>query len=297
MRTVINRFRDKENLKNLFIFLLGLVILAFNYNVFVYPNKFNVGGMTGVATILNYLCGLEPAYFIFGSSIFLVILSYFTLDKNITYNSVIGAIMYPLLLEFLKPFCAFISPYFVFSNIIITLIIAGALLGLGSGLVYKSGYTTGGSDIIMKILNKYQHLTDGNANLLMNTIIVLLGAIVFGVSSVIYSIIILIISTNIVDKILIGISSSKMFLVSSKKYKQIEDYVIDTMHTGVTILDATGGFLFQKRKILMVVVPTRMYNVFKEEILLLDKDAFIVVSDCYEVTGGQKKKNSLEQTE
>ena len=259
----------------------------------MYPNKFNIGGMTGVATILNYLCGLEPAYFIFGSSIFLVILSYFTLDKDITYNSVIGAIMYPLLLEFLKPFCAFISPYFVFSNTIITLIIAGALLGLGSGLVYKSGYTTGGSDIIMKILNKYQHLTDGNANLLMNTIIVLLGAIVFGVSSVIYSIIILIISTNIVDKILIGISSSKMFLVSSKKYKQIEDYVIDTMHTGVTILDATGGFLFQKRKILMVVVPTRMYNVFKEEILLLDKDAFIVVSDCYEVTGGQKKKNSL----
>ena len=293
MRTVINRCKDKENLKNLFIFLLGLVILAFNYNVFVYPNKFNVGGMTGVATILNYLCGLEPAYFIFGSSIFLVILSYFTLDKNITYNSVIGAIMYPLLLEFLKPFCAFISPYFVFSNTIITLIIAGALLGLGSGLVYKSGYTTGGSDIIMKILNKYQHLTDGNANLLMNTIIVLLGAIVFGVSSVIYSIIILIISTNIVDKILIGISSSKMFLVSSKKYKQIEDYVIDTMHTGVTILDATRGFLFQKRKILMVVVPTRMYNVFKEEILLLDKDAFIVVSDCYEVTGGQKKRNSL----
>ena len=293
MRTVINRFKDKENLKNLFIFLLGLVILAFNYNVFVYPNKFNVGGMTGVATILNYLCGLEPAYFIFGSSIFLVILSYFTLDKDITYNSVIGAIMYPLLLEFLKPFCAFISPYFVFSNTVITLIIAGALLGLGSGLVYKSGYTTGGSDIIMKILNKYQHLTEGNANLLMNTIIVLLGAIVFGVSSVIYSIIILIISTNIVDKILIGISSSKMFLVSSKKYKQIEDYVIDTMHTGVTILDATGGFLFQKRKIPMVVVPTRMYNVFKEEILLLDKDAFIVVSDCYEVTGGQKKKNSL----
>lgn len=293
MRTVINRFKDKENLKNLFIFLLGLVILAFNYNVFVYPNKFNVGGMTGVATILNYLCGLEPAYFIFGSSIFLVILSYFTLDKDITYNSVIGAIMYPLLLEFLKPFCALISPYFVFSNTVITLIIAGALLGLGSGLVYKSGYTTGGSDIIMKILNKYQHLTEGNANLLMNTIIVLLGAIVFGVSSVIYSIIILIISTNIVDKILIGISSSKMFLVSSKKYKQIENYVIDTMHTGVTILDATGGFLFQKRKILMVVVPTRMYNVFKEEILLLDKDAFIVVSDCYEVTGGQKKKNSL----
>ena len=293
MRTVINRFKDKENLKNLFIFLLGLVILAFNYNVFVYPNKFNVGGMTGVATILNYLCGLEPAYFIFGSSIFLVILSYFTLDKDITYNSVIGAIMYPLLLEFLKPFCVFISPYFVFSNTVITLIIAGALLGLGSGLVYKSGYTTGGSDIIMKILNKYQHLTEGNANLLMNTIIVLLGAIVFGVSSVIYSIIILIISTNIVDKILIGISSSKMFLVSSKKYKQIEDYVIDTMHTGVTILDATGGFLFQKRKILMVVVPTRMYNIFKEEILLLDKDAFIVVSDCYEVTGGQKKKNSL----
>ena len=65
------------------------------------------------------------------------------------------------------------------------------------------------------------------------------------------------------------------------------------MNTGVTILDVTGGFLFQKRKMLMVVVPTRMYNIFKEQILDIDKDAFIVVSDCYEVTGGQKRKNSL----
>lgn len=293
MKRVITKFKDKDNLKNLFIFLLGLVILAFNYNIFVYPNQFNVGGMTGVATILNYLCGIEPAYFIFGSSIFLVVLSYFTLDKDITYNSVIGAIMYPLLLEFLKPLCSFLSPYLTFSNAIITLIIAGTLLGIGSGFIYKSGYTTGGSDIIMKIIHKYQHLTEGNSSLLMNTIIILLGAFVFGASSVIYSIIILIISTNIVDKILIGISSSKMFLISSKKYKVIEDYVINTMNTGVTILDATGGFLFQKRKMLMVVVPTRMYNIFKEQILDIDKDAFIVVSDCYEVTGGQKRKNSL----
>lgn len=284
---------DKDRFKKLVIFLIGLVILAFNYNLFVLPNEFNIGGMTGIATMLNFLCGIKPSYFIFGSSIFLIILSYFTLDKDTTYNSVIGAILYPLLIDFVKPLCDILAPSFTFSNIVIVIIIAGVLLGLGNGLVYKSGYTLGGSDIIMKIIHRYQHLTEGNSQLLMNTVIVVLGILVFGVPSAIYSMILLIISTNIVDKIIIGISTSKMFLISSKKSRKIQEYVINTLHTGVTILDTTGGFMFEKGKMLQVVVPTNSYNILREKILEIDPNAFIVVSDCYEVTGGKKNKKKI----
>ena len=98
MKRVIGHITDMERLKKLLAFLVGLLILAFNYNLFVLPNEFNIGGMTGIATMLNFLCGIKPSYFIFGSSIFLIILSYFTLDKDTTYNSVIGAILYPYLL-------------------------------------------------------------------------------------------------------------------------------------------------------------------------------------------------------
>ena len=293
MKRVIGHITDKERLKKLLIFLVGLLILAFNYNLFVLPNEFNIGGMTGIATMLNFLCGIKPSYFIFGSSIFLIILSYFTLDKDTTYNSIIGAILYPLFIDFVKPFCDIMAPFLTFSNIVIIIIIAGVLLGLGNGLIYKSGFTLGGSDIIMKIIHKYQHLTEGNAQLLMNTVIVLLGILVFGIPRAIYSLILLIISTNIVDKIIIGISTSKMFLISSKKYRKIQDYAINNMHTGVTILDTTGGFLFEKGKMLQVVVPTRAYNAFREKILEIDPNAFIVVSDCYEVTGGKKEKRML----
>ncbi len=293
MKRIIGHITDKERLKKLLIFLVGLLILAFNYNLFVLPNEFNIGGMTGIATMLNFLCGIKPSYFIFGSSIFLIILSYFTLDKDTTYNSIIGAILYPLLIDFVKPLCDIMAPFLTFSNIVIIIIIAGVLLGLGNGLIYKSGFTLGGSDIIMKIIHKYQHLTEGNALLLMNTVIVLLGILVFGIPRAIYSLILLIISTNIVDKIIIGISTSKMFLISSKKYRKIQDYAINNMHTGVTILDTTGGFLFEKGKMLQIVVPTRAYNAFREKILEIDPNAFIVVSDCYEVTGGKKEKRML----
>lgn len=296
MKKVIKEIADKEKFKNFIIFLIGLIILAINYNLFVLPNEFNIGGMTGIATMLNYLCKIKPSYFIFGSSVFLLILSYFTLDKNTTYNSIIGAILYPLLIDFVKPLCDVIAPFLNFSNIVILIIIAGVLLGIGNGLVYKSGFTLGGSDIIMKIIHKYQHLTEGNSQLLMNTVIVLLGILVFGIPSAIYSLILLIISTNIVDKIIIGISTSKMFLITSKKYRKIQDYAINQMQTGVTILDTTGGFMFEKRKMLQIVVPTRSYNAFREKILEIDPNAFIVVNDCYEVTGGKKnKKQSLLQ--
>lgn len=296
MKKVIKEIADKEKFKNFIIFLIGLIILAINYNLFVLPNEFNIGGMTGIATMLNYLCKINPSYFIFGSSVFLLILSYFTLDKNTTYNSIIGAILYPLLIDFVKPLCDVIAPFLNFSNIVILIIIAGVLLGIGNGLVYKSGFTLGGSDIIMKIIHKYQHLTEGNSQLLMNTVIVLLGILVFGIPSAIYSLILLIISTNIVDKIIIGISTSKMFLITSKKYRKIQDYAINQMQTGVTILDTTGGFMFEKGKMLQIVVPTRSYNAFREKILEIDPNAFIVVNDCYEVTGGKKnKKQSLLQ--
>ena len=222
MKRIVGNLTNKDNLKRLFVFLIGLFILAINYNLFILTNEFNIGGMTGIATMLNFLCGIKPSYFIFISSIFLIILSYFTLDKDTTYNSVIGAILYPVLIDFVKPFCDLIAPNLSFSNIVITIIIAGTLLGIGNGLIYKSGFTVGGSDIIMKIIHKYQHLTEGKSQLLMNTVIVLLGILVFGIPSAIYSLILLLISTKIVDKIIIGISTSKMFLISSKKYQKIK---------------------------------------------------------------------------
>ena len=138
--------------------------------------------------------------------------------------------------------------------------------------------------------------SDAGSNSLLscftNVVIVLLGGLVLGIPSVIYSIILNVICTSITDKILIGISNSKMFFIYSKKTAKIKKFVLDDLKSGMTIIHTEGGFKLTPRKMLMVVVPTREYYAFREMILAIDPDAFFVITDCYEVSGGVKKEKN-----
>lgn len=280
-----------DNIKRFLMFFLGTLVLALNYNVFVIPNNFVIGGMSGLSIILNAIFKIEPVLFIYIVDIILLIVSYIFIGSEKTYRSLVGSFLYPLLITFTTPIAKFIIPYVYIDNILITVIITGCLLGIGYGMIYKVGFTTGGGDILMQLMNKYLKISEGKASFYMNIFIVLLGGAILGLANVIYSSIIIIISTNIIDKMLIGISDSKMFFINSVKDTEIKDYVIKNMNTGVTILNTKGGYNNDRGTMLMVVVPTSDYYIFKETILDIDKNVFFVVSDCYDATGGVKRKN------
>ena len=283
----------KRNLvQRIVSFLCGVFLLALNYNLLVVPNNLNIGGTSGLAIIFKELFGLKPSIFILGSSVILLIISYFALDKEQVMRSVVGAIMYPVAIMVVEPLAASLSPYFQFQNILITIILCGGIIGVGNGLIYKAGFTTGGGDLIMKMISKFQSLTEGMSQLIENVVIVLLGGLVLGIPSVIYSIILNVICTSITDKILIGISNSKMFFIYSKKTAKIKKFILDDLKSGMTIIHTEGGFKLTPRKMLMVVVPTREYYAFREMILAIDPDAFFVITDCYEVSGGVKKEKN-----
>lgn len=283
---------DKENyIQRVLIFLLGVLILALNYNLLVIPNHFVIGGTSGIAVILEQLFKFPPVLTIYVLSGIFLIFSYFFLGKRETRRALIGSLIYPFMIMLVSPICNYIVHYFVFDNILISVIISGCLLGIGNGLIYKVGFNTGGGDILIKLINKYAHITEGTSALISNTTILCFGFFTFGIKTIIYSIIILLIETELMDRILIGISDSKMYFIYSEKYLDIKKYVMKNLHTGVTIFNTEGGFAQRRRKMLMVVVPTRDYYRVKEKILLIDPDAFFVVSDCYEVSGGKKRKN------
>ena len=174
---------------------------------------------------------------------------------------------------------------------LITVLVAGILSGIANGLIYKTGFTTGGSDIIMKILNKYAKIPEGKAIFVVNLIIMLFGAVIFGANKFIYALIVLYLSSQLIDRILIGISNSKIFFIYTKKIDEVRKYIIDDLKTGVTILNAQGGFTKEENNVLMCVVPTRDYYLFKETVLAIDEKAFFVINDCYEVSGGIKRRN------
>lgn len=283
--------KKNKTISRSIMFLIGLFLISINYNLLTLPNNFVTGGASGVSVILNKLFNFDPVTTIYVLNISLLIISYIFIDKKYTYHAIIGSLLYPFAISITLPLANVLRPFFEINNYLITVILDGIFLGVGTGLIYKAGFSTGGGDIMMKLINKYFKISEGKAALINNIIILLLSGFVFGFYILIYSAIIILINSEIVDRILIGISDSKLFFVYTKKVNQIKDYILNDMNTGLTLLNTEGGYKNKQQVMLMVVVPTNDYYRFKDAILSIDSDAFFVVSDCYEVNGGKKRKN------
>ncbi len=279
---------EKNFYKRLWVILVATYLLALNYNLFLLPNNLVVGGTSGLAIIFQDLFSWNPYVFLYASSFLLIGLCFAFLGFEETKTTIIGSLFYPLMVSLTAPVADFLRPFVVFDNILITVIVTAVIYGVANGLIYKVGFNTGGSDILMKIINKFFHISEGKSLLIMNGIIILLGGYSFGINQVVYAIIILILYTKIVDSILIGISDSKLFLIYTEKYKEVQKYILHKMKMGVTILEAEGGYSKKKGHMLFCVVPTRDYYLFKETVLLIDSNAFFVIHDCYEVHGGKR---------
>ena len=279
---------EKEALKKSLMFVIGCLISALAYNLFSVPNNFVTGGLGGLAIILNKIISIDTTLVIvIGNAIFIII-SIFTLGIQKSLMSIIGAITSTLFVYLTQDFPMLIN--FYFDDILLYVLAAGVVGGFGESLVYKAGFNTGGTSIIALIIQHYRKKPLGNLLRNMSFIVIILGGFTFGYTSVMYSLIITFISTYLVDKILIGISDSKTFFIQTTKKEEVIDFIIKIIESGVTELDSHGAFSHKKNKMLMCVVPTEQYSLLRSAIKEIDPDAFIVVSDCYEVLGGTKRK-------
>ena len=281
----------KETIITGISFVFGTFCLALCYNLFFNPNDIVVGGMSGIAIVVNHLTGFNSQIFIYISSTLLLIISYLFLGKEETKRVLIGTFLYPLFITFTTPIANLILPYFTFHEMIVTVALASLLYGFSNGLIYKYGYSTGGGDVIIRLLSKYLHMSEGTSVLLFDSFIVLLGDFVFGVEKAVYAVIIIVIASSLVDKITIGISNSKKFMIYTRESRKIKILIEEEFKTGFTIFPTVGGYSHLKGAMLMCVIRNRDTHLFKERILEIDPHAFFVISDCYEVQGGVKRSN------
>ncbi len=273
------------------IFTFGVFLLALNYNLFLLPNKIVLGGTSGLAIVFETTMGIDHELFIYIASGILLIISFILLGWKVTKNTIIGTLLYPLMVTFTAPIAEVISEYLIIDEMMLLVLITGVSYGLSNGLIYKSGFTTGGSDVIMQVMSKYLKMPEGKANFISSVIIIGIGGLVIGLVQVIYAVIITYISTILIDKILIGISESKVFYIYTRKSKQIKKLIIDELKMGYTSFPTVGGYSHEKGEMIMCVVSTRDYYLVKESVLNIDPNAFFVINDCYEVNGGVKKQN------
>lgn len=280
-----NQIYKKDKVKRLVEMFVGLLITAIGFNVFCRPFNIVSGGVSGLSIITENMFGINPPAFIMISNIFLLILSFFTLGKEKTIHTVIGALIYPILISLTTGINKYIS---VSSDqLLLSTLFGGFLHGLGLGIVYRAGYTSGGTDILNQVLSKYLKISVGNAVYLTDGIIILLSGIAFGFNRVLYGLVLIYLASYMMDKVIIGISASKAFYIVTKEPEKIKKFIIEEMHHNVTNLKAVGGFSNEKSTVLMSVLPTKEYYKFKEGILKIDSGAFFVVTDAYEVMGGE----------
>ena len=263
--------------------LLALFIAAFSFNLFLLPTKIVSGGVNGIALVINNRFNIDPSISIFIISIVCLILGFIFLEKEKVYSSVFATVMYPIFVKVTFPLANMIK--LDLNDMIIISIIVGIISGITNGIIYKNGFNNGSIGIINQIIYKYFKIPISKTSFFINGLIILLGGAYFGFTIVMYAIIIIFINSVILDKVLLGLSSKKSFYIISEKSFEIERFIIDELNHGVTIFNAKGGFLFKNKKMLLAVVPSREYFYLTEGIKEIDKDAFFVAANTYEVYG------------
>lgn len=294
MNLDLSKIIDTVNSRNLFlrliITIIGAFLLAINYNLFLEPNNLVIGGLSGLAVLFKKMFSWNATIFIYVATALLIVLGLFLLGKKDIFKGMFVSLLYPFFITFTLPLCNIIGKYLEFKDTVLVALVSSILFGFANGIIYKAGFNTGGSDVLMKIINKYGKIPEGRATFIMNIIIVIAGGFVFNINNVAYSAIILYLSSIIIDKMLIGVSTTKLFYIKTTKIDEIKQFIIKELKTGVTVINVEGGYSSKKGKMLMCVVDNKDYYLFKESVLEIDPKAFFIIDDCYEVTGGFKRE-------
>ncbi len=288
-KEIINEVTSKNFWPRLLIMTISIFIVSLNYNIFLLRNDLVIGGVSGIATILHSFFEINPGTFILISNIILLVLSFFLLGPRSTGLTIIGSILFPVFITLTGGISETIASNINIQEFVVITVVSGVIYGTANGFIYKTGYSTGGTDIIMMIVSKYCKIPTGTATLIIDSIIVGVGALTFGLTKAIYALIIIFINSILINKIMLGISSSKMFYIQTDKTEEVERFIKEEMHTGYTIMNTDNGNKDKRKNIIMCVLSTRDYFMVKNVIRAIDPEAFFIISDCYEVYGGQRK--------
>lgn len=279
--TFLNKINNQDLIYRYILLFIGSTIVAFSYNLFFLRNNIVGFGLSGLSIVVKEF-GVDSNLFILISSIILLIISFIILGKEQTKNSVIGSLLYPLMIYLTKPLSLTID--LEDTSLLLCAIFGAVISGIGYGIIYKTGFTTGGSDVVNQILTKYLKISTGSAMLFTDGLIVLSSKLVYTWQMVMYGIIVLYIVSTISDKVIIGVSQTKAFYIVTDKDKEVKEFLNSLGDTGVSVFDIRGGYTNEKKKMLFSVIPTREYYILKEGLKEIDPNAFFLVTDGYEMS-------------
>lgn len=269
----------------------GSMLFALALNLFIVPNGLTSGGITGVAIIINHLIGFPVGITTIILNIPLLLFGMKYLGRKFVVSSLVGLVLSSVFIDatsFLKPLT---------EEPLLAALYGGIIMGTGLGLVFLRGATTGGADIIGRLLRLvYKNTSIGRLMFIVDALVLIGASIVFeNPNTLLYSIIMLFASVNVMDSVIYGLDYAKVAYVISNKEKELTKILLKELSRGVTILHGEGAYSKEEKRIIMCAVKKQQISKLKEVVKSIDPDAFIILTEAREIVGmGFKDANSIE---
>lgn len=277
-----NKIGDNlKQLKKYAIIALGSLLFSLSVNLFLLPSKIVSGGISGIATIFYYLFGVSTGITVGVLDLTILYFAYRSLGKAFVKDSMVAVIMIPAFLSITENFPPLTTDIFLSS------LFGGVLLGIGIGLAFSQGGTTGGVDILSRMSQKkYPHLSIGILMTILDLIIIGVSVLTIGnLDLACYGIISLVISTAVIDAIISKLNRAKLIFAVIHASSKIEEDILTFVNRGVTTISAVGAYSGENKKILMCVMKPKQADQFKKMIRAVEPDAFLIVTDSREILG------------
>ena len=278
---------NKKKFKNIFRYVWLIILMfisAINYNLFLNPNNIISGGGNGLSIIFEELLGIEPAIFILIFNVVVLIFSFMVLGIEVSSSSIVAILIYPFFVSITSGISS--VSFLQTDDKLLVGIFAGIISGFVMGSVCKIGFSQGGVTQISQMINKVFKAPIAKTNFCLNAIVLLIGVYVFDLSAVLLGIVVLFINSVVADRILLGISSNKSFIIITSCEEEMAEFIRNELHHGVTVFFVNEKNSKKQRRALMTVIPTREYYKLTEGAKKIDKDVFFVVTDSYQLQGG-----------
>ena len=271
----------KQLLLDSLAIIVGNFLLAVGVSFFIIPNDILTGGVAGIAIALSPLINLEVETIISGLVIVCFVLGLVFLGRKFALKTVGSSILYPIFLNILGSY-----EYSLGIDPILASLYGGLISGVGVGIVFRAGSSTGGMDIPPLILGKYTKIKTHSWMIILDGMTVILGITTFGISAALVGMISVWSMAKMVDSIQTfgGVSTKQVFIITDQ-IDAVLEMILISIDRGATLLNGEGGYTKKERKIIMTVLHTDQYARLEKEVKLIDPDAFLIVSDATEVHG------------
>ena len=288
---MLNHHQSFNRLVRPISIILGSLLIAIVTNGVLIPNHLLSGGVSGVAMLLYFLFDFKVSVTVVLLNIPLFLLGIFYLSKSYLAYSLFGMLVLSFWLEVTS---SIVIPV---DNNLSILVVAGILHGIGTGIIFRGNGSTGGMDIIAKIINNHFSISMATVNLAINTIIICLSIYFFDIDIAVVTISTMYISSHVVNFVVDGINRKRtLYIITDEAhYKEVSDTLLIELHRGVTIIPAIGAYTSDPKYILFTTVGVREVAKAKQIILSIDKTAFMTVTETSQVIGNGKGFTPLEK--